>query len=182
MAFKGTLKYKCKISDLFTFNCRLFDFGPIFTRKKTWKFNLVWFWTKENSTSKFTYLLYYFAYEMSNNKRANKQEKKRDKNKVINPKYYKHRKGSAKNTLGSIKIGLVSGRHALHQVILKMGQNICKACVLVQGDHLTLFQPGEQIMPTTLLLGTRNSKILRQALICQVFIKVSRSQSKIVGP
>ena len=34
---------------------------------------------------------------MSNNKRANKQEKKEDKGKVINPKYHKHRKGSAKN-------------------------------------------------------------------------------------
>jgi hypothetical protein len=34
----------------------------------------------------------------------------------------------------------------------------------ILADHLTLFKPGGQIMPTTLLLGTRGSKILTQTL------------------
>ena len=69
------------VSDLFIFNYlkaqSSFDFGPIFYQKKE---NLEIYFGLILNKRKFhvqVYVLYYFAYEMSNNKRANKQTRKK---------------------------------------------------------------------------------------------------------
>ena len=92
-----SLKCKCKISDLFTFNyLKAYSILVQFLPEKKLG-NLIWFDFAQKKIPRPSLRTLLFCIWNEQQQKSKQTRKKEDKGKVINPKYYKHSKGSTQN-------------------------------------------------------------------------------------